>query len=471
MSRVGVSCSRRIRIRGRSRSLGSCSSTRSYSSPLFCSSPLTHRPTVSRFGTIAPPSDFFDFEDLEPTKAFASKADRTSEKGILRFKTLRHYVKMKKRVESSNSRQTIEANGYEVVRFLGKGRFGNVFLSREVGGDYCAIKILNVERARREYSWTWLTVEEREQASSDRASFVDFVEGLESGFVKDQLLRANFLIGEKLEKEANPLERKIRRPVAEREILLRCGTGSPFVSSLRGSFRDSSRMYLVFDYYTGGTLYGLMKRSSSGFLTPEVARFYSAQLLLALEYLGKVNIAHRDVKPSNLLLDAESNLVVCDFGLATRLRGGLKTFCGTAEYIAPEVLQEQTWSSRYLDLWAFGVCVYAMLSGKTPFEGKNAQEVFLNTLTSPLVFPDDFDDDAKDLLTKVLSRDYSKRPSIDEIKNHDFFKSIDFEAVENKSIKPPGRRRKGPGERVGGSAFVGRGRVVWRCRVTRGDRS
>jgi serine/threonine protein kinase len=230
------------------------------------------------------------------------------------------------------------------------------------------------------------------------------------------------------------LLRRVRRPVAEREILIRIGP-HPYLANLLASFRDPRNLFLVFEYFVGGTLLSVLNAAPERRLAEDVARKYAAQLLSALEFLASRNVSHRDVKPSNILIDAEGNSALADFGLATRLRGGLKTFCGTAEYIAPEVLSEKMWSAAYLDIWAFGVTLYQLAAGRTPFEGPDATSVFLNTLTAPLLFPAHFSPELCDLLNRVLSRDYDRRPTIAGIKTHPFFAGVDWaELLEAKAV-------------------------------------
>jgi len=350
---------------------------------------------------------------------------------VMRFANLQSFIETKRAIENSNARQSMQASGYKSIRFLGQGRFGKVFLASDARAKLCAIKVLNVERDRREYNWTWLTAEERVQANADAAKLHAFIEQLAPGLVRDHMRRAEELMLDTLRREENPLLRRVRRPVAEREILLRIGP-HPYIANLVTSFRDTRNLFLVFDYFVGGTLASLLAAAPSKRLAEPVAVFYAAQLLSALEFLASRNVSHRDVKPSNVLVDGQGFAALSDFGLATRLRGGLKTFCGTAEYIAPEVLSEKHWSATYLDVWAFGVTVYQLLAGRTPFEAADATSVFLNTLTAPLAFPEHFSAEARSLLSLVLSRDYERRPSIEQIKAHAFFAGVDWEKLMRK---------------------------------------
>ena len=367
---------------------------------------------------------------------------RSRRSGVLRFKSLKHYLRTKHALENQQVAQAVAGQGYAMKRLLGKGAYGTVFLCERLteaaeletaispspqstASAQRAIKVLNLQEARKEYDFTWLTAEERLRADEEMKKLLGVLETMPEGVVKDHFLRSHTILLDKLVKEADPRLRRTRRPVAEQEILQKC-TGHPFVNSLKASFRDHTHLYLVFGYFSGGSLQELLERSG-GVFAEDVARFYASQLILGLEFLYEKNIAHRDIKPSNLLLTAKGNLVICDFGLATRLKGGLKTFCGTADYIAPEVLSEKTWPSSYLDYWAFGVTLYEMLTGRTPFADSSAHAVFLNTLTQNLTFPPHVSPEAQSFLRMVLERDRSKRPGPEEIKAHPFFDGVDWD--------------------------------------------
>ena len=358
-----------------------------------------------------------------------------SKQHVVRFRDLQQFIRTKSAVDDAHVRQMIIMQQYTPMRYLGKGRFGKVFLcSNNLTKENYAIKVLNVERDRKEYNWTWLTAEERLQSQNDAKKLREFLDTLSPGLVKDHMLRAEQMMLDIMKKEENPLLRRIRRPVAEREILVRIGP-HPFVANLISSFRDNRFMFLVFDYFPLGNLQKLISIEKR--FSEDETCYFASQLLLALEFLQNKNVAHRDVKPSNILLTREGHLALADFGLATRLRGGLKTFCGTAEYIAPEVLSEKMWSAAGLDLWAFGITLYQLLVGKTPFEAPDATSVFLNTLTAPLKFPDFLSPCAKDLLTKIINREASSRPSYQQVKQHDFFKHVNWEELLKKTVKAP----------------------------------
>lgn len=141
----------------------------------------------------------------------------------------------------------------------------------------------------------------------------------------------------------------------------------PFIVSLRYAFQTQTRLYMVFDFVQGGELFTHLHREES--FTEYKAMFYAAEMLLALEFLHSKSIIYRDLKPENILLEIDGNIKLADFGLAKEL--GKKepagaelaqTFCGTDEYMAPEILLHQPYGIS-VDYWALGILLYEMLVG------------------------------------------------------------------------------------------------------------
>jgi len=147
----------------------------------------------------------------------------------------------------------------------------------------------------------------------------------------------------------------------------------------------------------------------------------------------------RDLKPENILLDYSGHIALCDFGLCKlnmKEDDKTNTFCGTPEYIAPELLLSQGYT-KTVDWWTLGVLLYEMLTGLPPFYDENTNEMYRKILQDPLTFPgtDIVPLDARDLLEKLLNRDPTKRLGANgakEIKNHKFFESIDWKRLEQK---------------------------------------
>lgn len=218
----------------------------------------------------------------------------------------------------------------------------------------------------------------------------------------------------------------------------------PFLVNLNWSFQTQDKLFFVLDFVNGGELFYHLQREKKFPLSR--VRLYSAEILLALEHLHKNGIIYRDLKPENILLNAEGHICLTDFGLSkTNMKEGDKasTFCGTPEYLAPEVLKGKGYT-KAVDFWSYGCLVYEMLTGLPPFYSADVQEMYKKIVDhreGPLKFPSSFDPDALDFLTQLLERDLSKRLSTsDEIKNHKFFtvdgQSLDWKKLYDGGYKP-----------------------------------
>ncbi|KAM6324147.1 serine/threonine-protein kinase Sgk1 isoform 3-T3 [Aegotheles albertisi] len=178
------------------------------------------------------------------------------------------------------------------------------------------------------------------------------------------------------------------------------------------------------------------------FLEPR-ARFYAAEIASALGYLHSLNIVYRDLKPENILLDSQGHIVLTDFGLCKENiehNGTTSTFCGTPEYLAPEVLHKQPYD-RTVDWWCLGAVLYEMLYGLPPFYSRNTAEMYDNILNKPLQLKPNITNSARHLLEGLLQKDRTKRlgakEDFMEIKNHIFFSPINWDDLINKKITPP----------------------------------
>ncbi|BFZ62901.1 Serine/threonine-protein kinase [Saitoella coloradoensis] len=229
--------------------------------------------------------------------------------------------------------------------------------------------------------------------------------------------------------------------LAERTVLAQIN--NPFIVPLKFSFQSPEKLYLVLAFVNGGELFHHLQRE--GRFSVERARFYAAELLLALECLHDYNVIYRDLKPENILLDYTGHIALCDFGLCKlnmSPTSKTNTFCGTPEYLAPELLLGQGYT-KAVDWWTLGVLLYEMLSGLPPFYDENTNEMYRRILQDPLRFGDEIGRDARDLLTKLLNRDPAHRlgtgpTGAQEIKSHPFFAShIDFRKLYQKKIQPP----------------------------------
>uniref|UniRef100_A0A8C7Y2Y3 Serum/glucocorticoid regulated kinase 1 n=1 Tax=Oryzias sinensis TaxID=183150 RepID=A0A8C7Y2Y3_9TELE len=178
------------------------------------------------------------------------------------------------------------------------------------------------------------------------------------------------------------------------------------------------------------------------FLEPR-ARFYAAEIASALGYLHSLNIVYRDLKPENILLDSQGHIILTDFGLCKENiepNGTTSTFCGTPEYLAPEVLHKQPYD-RTVDWWCLGAVLYEMLYGLPPFYSRNTAEMYDNILNKPLQLKPNISNSARNLLEGLLQKDRTKRLGCTndfiEIKNHVFFSPINWDELNAKKITPP----------------------------------
>lgn len=225
--------------------------------------------------------------------------------------------------------------------------------------------------------------------------------------------------------------------LAERTVLAKIN--NPFIVPLKFSFQSKDKLYLVLSFINGGELFYHLQQD--GKFSMDRSRFYIAELLSALESLHELNVIYRDLKPENILLDYQGHIALCDFGLCKLNMNDndkTNTFCGTPEYLAPELILNQGYT-RSVDWWTLGTLLYEMLTGLPPFYDEDHNTMYKKILKNPLKFPSFLENtDAKDLLVELLKKDPSQRLSDPvKIKNHPFFKDIDWVKLNNKSYLPP----------------------------------
>ncbi|KAK6753348.1 hypothetical protein RB195_012753 [Necator americanus] len=248
-----------------------------------------------------------------------------------------------------------------------------------------------------------------------------------------------------LKKEVIIAREEVAHTLTENRVLQRCK--HPFLTELKYSFQTADRLCFVMEFAIGGDLYYHLNRevqiSKEGFSEPR-ARFYGAEIVLALGYLHANNIVYRDLKLENLLLDKDGHIKIADFGLCKEeISFGDKTstFCGTPEYLAPEVLEDNDYG-RSVDWWGVGVVMYEMMCGRLPFYSRDHQKLFELIMASELRFPSKLSAEAKQLLTGLLFKDPSQRlgggpDDALEVCQQPFFKPIDWEKLYRKEIEPP----------------------------------
>jgi len=215
----------------------------------------------------------------------------------------------------------------------------------------------------------------------------------------------------------------------------------PFLVRLLYAFQDPEKLYMVMEFVNGGELFFHLKKERR--FAEHRVKFYSAQLLLALSHLHEQNVVFRDLKPENVLMDKDGNIMLTDFGLAKFMSAErTHTFCGTPEYLAPEVLLQKG-HGKPVDWWSYGTLIFEMLVGIPPFYSENVHEMYDKILYSDLVLPEQLmSPEAVDLLARLLERDPKRRlgsgpTEWQEIKSHPFFESIDWDALYNKKLTAP----------------------------------
>jgi serum/glucocorticoid-regulated kinase 2 len=211
--------------------------------------------------------------------------------------------------------------------------------------------------------------------------------------------------------------------LTERSILMR--NDHPFLVRLRYAFQTKTKLYVLTDFYTGGELWYHLRLH--GKFSEDIARFYIGEILLALEYLHSQCIIYRDMKLENALLDEDGHVRLTDFGLSKRCRTPLcstNTFCGTLEYIAPEVIQHKRYT-KAVDWWSLGAALYEMLEGRPPFVHENRRVMFDRILNGRYTFHCEHSKSASSLISVLMTVDPTGRPSDAEmIKRHKFFSNV-----------------------------------------------
>lgn len=218
----------------------------------------------------------------------------------------------------------------------------------------------------------------------------------------------------------------------------------PFVVKLFYAFQDHEKLYLLLEYAQGGELFTHLAQERM--FTEEVASFYMAEMVLALEHLHRnLGVVYRDLKPENCLLDAEGHLLLTDFGLskvAVDDDDDCKSMLGTVEYMAPEVILGQKYGMA-VDWWSLGALGFDLLTGAPPFPGNNHAKIQEKIVKQKLVMPYFLGPDSKDLLTRLLRKEPAKRlganmpKDLVALKKHRFFRRLDWEKLRRRECEAP----------------------------------
>jgi RAC serine/threonine-protein kinase len=277
-------------------------------------------------------------------------------------------------------------DSFTLLKVIGKGSFGKVFLAKEKStGQIFALKVLR----------------------------------------KDFVVRRN----------------QVEHTKTERSVL--GYVDHPFIVGMKMAFQSKDKLYFVLDYCPGGELFYHLGRL--GRFPEHQARFYAAEIVLAISYVHQLDIIYRDLKPENVLLDDQGHVRLTDFGLSKEgisgSSSGANSFCGTPEYLAPEIVDRRG-HGRAVDWWSLGALLYEMLKGLPPFYCQDRERLFEKIRKETLRFPPFFSASAKSVLSGLLERDPDKRlgsgpTDAEEIKAHSFFSVIDWNKLQIGEITPP----------------------------------
>jgi len=232
--------------------------------------------------------------------------------------------------------------------------------------------------------------------------------------------------------------KKTETALAEKNTLVRLGSGHPGIVRLHWTFQDEWSLFFVLDVARNGEMQSRISRLGS--LSTVCCRYYSAQIVDALDYMHSKGVIHRDLKPENLLLDDAFRIKITDFGTGKLLEPGVEraeTFVGTPQYFSPELLESNE-TSKSSDLWALGCIIYQMIAGRFAFSGLSHFLTWQKIKQLEYSFPEGFDPEAKDLIQKLIVRDPTQRLgagppgsafSMQSLRSHPFFASINWKTL------------------------------------------
>ncbi|XP_067610861.1 protein kinase C delta type isoform X2 [Pseudorca crassidens] len=240
-----------------------------------------------------------------------------------------------------------------------------------------------------------------------------------------------------LKKDVVLIDDDVECTMVEKRVLALSGE-NPFLTHLFCTFQTKDHLFFVMEFLNGGDL--MYHIQDKGRFELYRATFYAAEIVCGLQFLHQKGIIYRDLKLDNVMLDRDGHIKIADFGMCKENMFGDKqasTFCGTPDYIAPEILQGLKYSFS-VDWWSFGVLLYEMLIGQSPFHGDDEDELFESIRVDSPYYPRWITRESKDILEKLLERDTTKRLGVTgNIKIHPFFKTINWALLEKRAVEPP----------------------------------
>ncbi|XP_067094252.1 protein kinase C, delta b [Osmerus mordax] len=249
--------------------------------------------------------------------------------------------------------------------------------------------------------------------------------------------RGEYFAVKALKKDVVLMDDDVECTMVEKRVLA-LAWDNPFLTHLYSTFQTKEHLFFVMEYLNGGDL--MFHIQDKGRFDLYRATFYSAETLVGLQFLHSKGIIYRDLKLDNVMLDKDGHIKIADFGMCKENVFGevrASTFCGTPDYIAPEILLGQKYTFS-VDWWSFGVLVYEMLIGQSPFQGDDEDELFESIRMDTPHYPRWITKEAKDLLEKLFERDPSRRLGVvGNIRGHSFFKTLNWPALERRELDPP----------------------------------
>uniref|UniRef100_A0A673B167 Protein kinase C n=1 Tax=Sphaeramia orbicularis TaxID=375764 RepID=A0A673B167_9TELE len=256
-------------------------------------------------------------------------------------------------------------------------------------------------------------------------------------FLAELKKSGQFFAVKALKKDVVLMDDDVECTMVERRVLS-LAWENPFLTHLYCTFQTKENLFFVMEYLNGGDLMFHIQSCHKFDLHRSI--FYAAEIICGLQFLHSKGIIYRDLKLDNVLLDSEGHIKIADFGMCKENMqedSRTSTFCGTPDYIAPEILLGQKYSTS-VDWWSFGVLLYEMLIGQSPFHGRDEEELFQSIRTDDPVYPRWLTRDAKDILIKLFVREPEERLGVKgNIRQHSFFSSTDWKALEQRQVAPP----------------------------------
>ncbi|XP_061113065.1 protein kinase C delta type-like isoform X2 [Conger conger] len=249
--------------------------------------------------------------------------------------------------------------------------------------------------------------------------------------------RGEYFAVKALKKDVVLMDDDVECTMVEKRVLA-LAWDNPFLTHLYSTFQTKEHLFFVMEYLNGGDL--MFHIQEKGRFDLYRATFYSAEIVCGLQFLHSKGIIYRDLKLDNVMLDRDGHIKIADFGMCKENVFGehrATTFCGTPDYIAPEILLGQKYTFS-VDWWSFGVLLYEMLIGQSPFHGDDEDELFESIRMDTPHYPRWITKECKDLLEKLFERDPTRRLGvIGNIRTHSFFKTINWTALEKREVDPP----------------------------------